>query len=340
MGLSKPGRVFLAIAVAAHVAFAACARADTPSGHRPRLAFVTNGVASFWVIGKAGADAAAKQYNDDLSVLMPANGISDQKRMVEDLLVRGVDGLAISLIDAQNQAGMVNDAAAQTNLITHDSDAPGTKRLAYVGMDNYKAGRMVGTLVKEALPKGGSVMLLIGRTEQDNARKRRQGVIDELLGRSEDGSRYDPPGGELKGDKFTIVGTLTDQFDRAKAKANAEDALLRFPDLGALVGLFAYNTPAALEALKQAGKLDTVKVVSFDEADETLQAVKDGHCFATVVQDPYRYGYESVRILDGLAKGNKSVLPPAGFLDIPARIIRRDNVEAFWNDLKAKLGKS
>ena len=141
----------------------------------------------------------------------------------------------------------------------------------------------------------------------------------------------------LQGDRFTVVATLTDQYDRAKAKANAEDVLSRFPDLAVMVGLFAYNGPLSLEVLKQAGRVGDVQIVGFDEADQTLQAVTEGSIFGTVVQDPYRYGYESIRLLAALARGDRSVLPTSGFLDIPARQIRRDNVARFWADLRAKL---
>ena len=58
--------------------------------------------------------------------------------------------------------------------------------------------------------------------------------------------------------------------------------------------------------------------------------------FGTVVQNPYRYGYESVRILAGLAR-DQDVLPEGGVLDIPARAIRSDNVRAFWDELEATL---
>src|SRR5690606_13778737 len=135
-------------------------------------------------------------------------------------------------------------------------------------------------------PYGGKVMLLIGRLDQDNAQRRRQGCIDALLGRSPDPTRRDPSGEVLTSDdgKYTILGTLTDQFDRAKAKSNAEDALTRHPDLTAMVGLFEYNPPLILEALDRAGKLKQVKVIAFDENEATLQGIKDGTVVGTIVQ--------------------------------------------------------
>ncbi len=317
----------------------ACSREARDPG-RPRIAFVTNGVAAFWTIAQTGANHAAREFDVDVSVHMPAEGISNQKRIVQDLLTVGVDGIAISPIDPANQADLINEAARHTLVITHDSDAPGTDRLCYIGMDNYQAGRLCGQLVKEVVPEGGKIMILVGRMEQDNARRRRQGVLDEILDRSYDPARFDSPGQVLKNEKYTIVGTLTDQFDRAKAKANAEDAMSRFPDLVAMVGLFAYNPPAILEAVRQAGRGGEIAIVAFDEADQTLLAIQEGQMHGTVVQNPYRYGYESVRVLAALAKGDRSVIPAGGFLDIPARQIRQDNVIQFWADLKSKLSPS
>lgn len=316
------------------------APSGTTAGKKIRAAYVTNGVADFWSIAKAGAEAAGDELDVEVTVIMPS-GLQDQKNKIEDLLVRGTDGIAISPIQPADQVEVINKACEKTNVITHDSDAPGTNRLAYVGMDNYKAGLMCGEMVRQVLPEGGTVMIFIGRTEQDNAKLRRQGTIDAILGREPDRTRQDPPGETLKSadGKYTILGTLTDGFDRVKAKANAEDTLSRYPDISCMVGLFEYNPPLILEALDRANKLGKVKVVGFDEAQVTLEAIKSGNVFGTVVQDPYNYGYQSVKLLKALASGDQAALPEGGFLDIPARKITQDNVEAFMADLQAKIGK-
>lgn len=302
-----------------------------------RLAYVCNGIDPFWNVAAAGVRAASKEFDVQCEVLMPPKGIVDQKRMVETLLVRGVDGIAISPIDARNQVDLINEACKQTKVITHDSDAPDSKRLCFVGMDNYKAGRAAGQLVKEAIPQGGNVMIFVGRLEQLNAQQRRQGIIDELLDRPQQSMqkvKYDPPGRELKGSKYTIISTRTDNFDFARAKANAEDAMAAYPDLGCMVGLFAYNTPACLEAVKSAGKTGKIKLVSFDENEATLQGIIDGSVHGTISQQPYLYGYHSVRILAGLARGDQKVLPPGNFLEVAIVVVRKNNVESFWTELK------
>jgi ribose transport system substrate-binding protein len=316
----------------------AAPQAATKGGKKLKIAFVSNGVASFWNIAATGVKAAGDKLGVDAQTFMPVEGISDQKRIIEDLLTRGIDGIAVSPIDPANQTELLNTAAKRTKLITHDSDAPSADRLVYIGMDNYKAGRLCGDLVREAMPGGGTVMIFIGRLEQDNAKRRRQGTIDAILGRPENPGNFDPPGAVVEGGGYKILGTLTDQFDRAKGKANAEDTLAKHPDLGCMVGLFAYNPPLLLEALAQADKLGKVRVVAFDEDDATLAGIQKGSVHGTVVQNPYMYGHKSVEVLTAVLKGDASALPAGKFIDIPARQIRKNNVDEFWADLKAKVG--
>ena len=102
-----------------------------------QIGFVTNGVGSFWVIASKCVEHAAKEFSVQTAVDMPAEGVSDQKRIIQTLLARGIDGIAVSPIDPENQTDLLNEAAANTFLITHDSDAPNSNRLCFIGIDNY-----------------------------------------------------------------------------------------------------------------------------------------------------------------------------------------------------------
>ncbi len=335
----KQSTFWLVALVTLALGLAGCGSSGEGDG-KPRFAFVTNMPASFWVIAQKGVEKAGQDLDVNVSVDMPADGVSGQKRVLEDLLARGVQGIAVSVIDPANQTDILNEVAGRTTLITHDADAPDSERMVYIGMDNYTAGRMCGELIKEALPNGGKVMIFVGRVEQDNGRRRRQGVIDELLGRDHDPMRFDPPDASLSGHGYEVLGTLTDQGDPVRAKANAEDTLSRHPDVACMVGLFAYNPPAILEALSQAGKLNQVKIVAFDEADESLQGILDNTVHGTIVQNPYMYGYKSIEVLNAIHQGDFSMIPDDQFIDIPARFIRQDNAQAFWDDLREKTGET
>ena len=177
----------VAVLIFASIVLPGYSRGEDSSSEKktPSFAFITNGVADFWEHARAGANAAGKDFKVDVTVITPSS-ITDQTRKIEDLLTRGTDGIAISPIDPDNQGETINKAAAQTNLITHDSDAPETNRLMYIGMDNYQAGLMCGKTLRDAMPDGGKVMIFVGRLDQDNAKRRRQGFIDGLLDRKPD----------------------------------------------------------------------------------------------------------------------------------------------------------
>ena len=332
--LVRTGRAVSSLSCLALLALASC---DSGSGGGPRFAFISNGVDPFWNVAGAGARAAAAEFGVEVDLVFPEGGAVDQKQKVEDLLVRGVDGIAISPVDGENMVSLLNDVAEKTVLITQDSDAPNSKRRCFVGVDNYECGRALGELLLESLPDGGKVALFVGRFEQDNAQLRRQGVIDALLGRTADSERRDPLDATPSGNGISIVGTRTDSFDKGQAKANAEDILIVHPDLAAMVGLFAYNAPACLEAIRGKGSLGKIKVASFDEQEATLDGIANGHVVGTVSQDPFQYGYHSVRILQGLAKGDDSVLPEGGVLRIEPKLVTQANLEAFREKLDRDL---
>jgi ribose transport system substrate-binding protein len=135
------------------------------------------------------------------------------------------------------------------------------------------------------------------------------------------------------------LDTRTDNFDFALAKSRAEDAIVKYPNIGCMVGLFGYNPPSILEAIRSADKVGQIKVVGFDEEEPTLKGIQDGSCYGTIVQNPYQYGYKSVELLTKLAAGDQSVIPAGGFIDIPARAIRKDNLFEFWTELDKLIGK-
>src|SRR5437870_2588432 len=256
-----------------------CARRG---GSVKRIAFITNNASDYWTIARKGTEKADQELpNAEVEFRVPSSGAADeQKRIVDDLLAKGIDGLAISPIDPANQTQMLNDAAKQTVVITQDSDAPKSDRICYIGTDNRAAGRQAGQMIKEALPNGGKIMVFVGKIDVQNARERFDGIKDAL-----------------NASNVQVVDVRTDDTDRVRAKANAADALVKYPDLVALVGLWSYNGPAILSAVKDSNKVGQVKIVCFDEEDDTLKGVSDGSIYATVVQQPYEFGYQAIHLI-------------------------------------------
>jgi ribose transport system substrate-binding protein len=288
------------------------------------IALVTNAAADFWTIAGRGLEKAQKEhpeYNIQLIVTGDATA-AGQRRELDDLLVRGVAGISISVDDAPHATEELDKVAAKTVLITTDSDAPQSKRLAYIGTDNVAAGRQAGEEIKKAIPNGGKIALFVGTLDADNAKERVQGIKEAIAGT-----------------KVELVDVYTDQVDFAKAKANMENVLVKYPDIALLSGLWSYETPLIYDAVKAAGKAGKVKIVGFDEDQRTLRGIEDGTISSTVVQQPYEFGYLSaVNIIKTLG-GDKSWVPADGKLIVATKVIDKSNVKDFAAMMKDLLKK-
>lgn len=289
-----------------------------------KLAFVTNNASDFWTIAQKGVEKADKELdNVTVEFKLPGSGaVDEQKRIIDDLLSKGVNGIAISPIDPDNQTQFINETAKKALVITQDSDAPTSDRSVYIGTDNVAAGKQAGELLKEALPNGGKIMVFVGKTDARNAKERLQGIKDAI-----------------QGTKIEIIDVRTDDADPAKAKSNAADTLVKYTDISALVGLWSYNGPAILSAVKEANKVGQVKIITFDEETDTLNGVKDGSIVGTVVQQPFEFGYQSVIAMNKILGGDKSIIPANKQIIVPTLIIKKDGVEAFQTKLKELRGK-
>jgi len=290
-----------------------------------KLAFITNNASDYWTIARKGVEQAGRELpNVEAEFKIPGEGTAaEQKRIIDDLLAKGLDGMAISPVDPDNQIQLINDASKQALVLTQDSDAPKSDRACYIGTDNVAAGRQAGQLIKEALPQGGKIMIFVGKLDARNAQERLQGIKEAL-----------------QGSNIEILDVRTDDTDHARAKSNVADTLVKYSDVAALVGLWSYNGPAIVSAAKDAGKVGQVKIVCFDEEDDTLAGIKSGAIYATVVQQPYEFGYQSVKMMARILGGDKSAIPASKQIFVETKIIKKDNVDEFTTKLNSLRGRS
>lgn len=313
--MKRWSRLGLVAAVAAGLAVVpACGKKDT-AGAKPKVGVITNCVDPFWDLCEAGATKAAKDFDVDLVFNQPKAGDGDiQKPVIDAWVSQGFSGIAVSVIKPKEQTDDLRLVAKKTVLVTMDNDASESGRVCYVGMDNKEAGKAVGRLVKKALPNGGTIALFIGSVTSENGQARPAGVLAELATPEANGTPGKHPtrpelSGKYYGKYFLVDGEpKIDDMQKEKAAANAAAMLSRLdgvPDV-CLVGLYAYNPPTILEAVRSKSLAGKVKIVGFDENQETLKGIGAGDIEGTVVQDPYNYGYRSVEILAAEARGDKS----------------------------------
>jgi ribose transport system substrate-binding protein len=313
----------LLIAAAATVALLSSAATPQAQGKKT-LAFVVNGASDFWKAAEAGVKKAQGELpNYTLVFKYPEqSSAAIQTRMMDDLVAAGVAGIMVSAVDPKTMGDALNRVGGQVALFTTDSDAPNSKRIAYIGSSNTDAGKQAGQLMLKALPNGGKCMGFVGLPGADNARERIEGVKETI-----------------KGSKIELVDVRADDIDQTRAKRNVEDTITARPEINCMVGFYSYNTPRIYEALKEAGKIGKVTIIGFDEDPITLGGVKEGTIVGTVVQQPYEWGYQGMKDMAKYLEGDKSFIPANHLIIVPTKIIDKSNVDAFWTELKARQGK-
>ena len=287
-----------------------------------KLAFVTSNASPFWKIAEAGLRKYEQEAKIQVDMKVPPNGSpEDQNQILQNLTSQGYDAIALSVIAPKDQLRILNEVADKTNLITFDSDAEKSKRLLYIGTNNFAAGQVLGERIVELLPDGGQIAVFVGMLSMDNAAQRLAGIE-----------------AAIKGHKIEIVDKREDNTDRAKARSNVEDIVNSHKDLSLVVGLWNYNGPAIAAAIEGLGKRAKIKAAVFDEDEATLDAIKSGTIDASVVQKPFQFGYLSAKWMHDLATKNeqaKKALPASGVIDTGVTVIDKSNVESFRAELSA-----
>ena len=238
---------------------------------------MTNNAADFWTIARKGTEKADAELADVTVEFRLGDGTAAaQKRIVDDLLAKGVDGIAISPVDPANQTG---DAR---------TTPPARRSCSRTTATRPTAGASATSAPTTSRPAAGR------RADQGGAAPGRQdrGLRGQARRAQRAGAAAGHQGGASPARTITIIDVRTDDTDRVRAKANVSETLVSHPDVAALVGLWSYNGPAILGAVRDADKIGQVKIIAFDEDDETLTGVKYGAIAGTVVQQPYEFGYQ------------------------------------------------
>jgi ribose transport system substrate-binding protein len=273
------------------------------------LALISNGPSDFWIAAGRGIKEAQKEHPEyNMTLVIPNQATAAEQHLkLNGLLAQGVAGISISVDDAPHATDVLNSVADKVPLFTIDSDAPRSKRLAYIGTDNVAAGKQAAGEITKALPDGGKIMLFVGTLDAESARERVQGIRDVLAG-----------------SKIEIIDVRTDQVDFAKAKSNVEDTLAKYPDISLLSGLWSYNTPEIYDAVKAAGKCGKIKIVGFGDDPRTLRGISEGCIQSTIIERPFLWGYTSMVDLIKVIHHDRSFIPADGRIIIPTLVEDKD----------------
>jgi ribose transport system substrate-binding protein len=246
-------------------------------------------------------------------------GGEEQVQIVQDLVAKKVDGIAVSPANAAAMAVALQAAKeAGIPVLTWDSDVlPENKdlRIAYVGTKNYDIGVNLAKRVQELKPKGGTICIQSGGAAAANHNERMQGIRDTLSGKKSAAS----PGDRLKGENgWTEVEgcPLYTDDDFPRSVQQLEDTLGKLPDLDAFVptGGFPQFIPDAYRATvgKYKDRIDSGKLalVVADTLPVQMDLMKEGLSKGQVGQRPFEMGYKTMMFFKDMKDGKGNPTDP------------------------------
>jgi len=293
-----------------------------------RYVFVASNVnLPYWQEAQAGLTDAAKQMGVKSELAGPEKfDPQEQLTAFQKVVDSKPAGILVSVTRPELLQEAINSAIAQgIPVITVDSDAPNSKRVMFVGTDNYRAGGESAKRMADIL-KGQGQVVVISIPGQLNLDERSRGVTDTL-------KKY--PG-------IKIVQTIDDKGDPRVANDNVAALLKAKAKIDGIVCLEASGGSGAAEALH---RLDVkIPIIGFDKDPETLDWIDRGGITATVTQKPYVMAYYALKFADDLHHNavhdfkdwRTAPAPPMPtFVDTGTAVVDKNNVKAFRDALAA-----
>ncbi len=317
------------------LALAACAQRPADARKKLTIAWVSKSLGNpVFDLGRRGAlqkaqelSAAGPYQVEVLPVGPVAADALEQTRMIDDLIARRVDGIAVSCNDPAACAAPIDRAvAAGIPVMTWDSDSPDSRRFSFLSIDNYQAGRRAAELLMDAIGGQGKLAIITGVPGALNLDQRVRGFTDRLA---------DYP-------QARVVAVVSTNEDINLSVKGVEETMQAHPDLGGwfFVGMWPVLADrGAMPLWEQATRERGLRTVAFDTLPVELDLLRDGYLEALIGQKYWGWGYDSVQMVyDYIVAGRR--YPP--FIDTGVDIVTRANVDAMarsWetNDFSAPL---
>jgi ribose transport system substrate-binding protein len=300
--------------------------------HQPeeRYVFVAfNTGLPYWQEAEAGLNDAAKQMGVKAELTGPAAFSAEEElKAFQQAVAQKPSGIMLSAANPDIFKEPINTAVLQgIPVICVDADSPDSKRVMFIGTDNFRAGQESGKRMAEVLGGKGSVVV-ISIPSQFNISERMRGVAEALK----------------KYPAVKITKTIDDKGDPRVAD-DAISALFRGKDKpDGIISLEASGGSGAADALHIVSMEGKVPVVTFDKDPETLDWIQRGAITATIVQKPYVMGYYGLKFLDDLHHNavhefkdwRTAPAPPMpAWVDTGTAIVDKNNIAAFREALAA-----
>lgn len=305
--------LILVLSVVGITAVFANGTTETSGSDQLHFTFVSPLVShEYWQMVEAGVQAGAKEEGVDVNVLGDTKvDVEAMVKFIDIAIASKVDGIiTMALSPAALQPAIDRAVAAGIPVVLLDTDAPASKRSAYVGTSNYDAGHEAGTAMVRATNGKAVIGIIRGTLGQETDNDRIKGFRDAIANNPD----------------MKIVSVEACNSDMLIATQKMQDMLKAYPNLTAIFGSEGTGAVAAGKVLVEQNRVGDLLVIGFDDTAECLDYIRRGIVYGTIVQKPFYMGKKCVELLVQINKGEKiSDLK----IDSGVTLVTKDNVENY-----------
>nr|5XSD_A Chain A, Periplasmic binding protein/LacI transcriptional regulator [Clostridium beijerinckii NCIMB 8052]5XSD_B Chain B, Periplasmic binding protein/LacI transcriptional regulator [Clostridium beijerinckii NCIMB 8052] len=266
----------------------------------------------YWLDIKAGAERAAKERGAVVEFLGPTTASTEDGLKLFDMATSAKVSGIITYVQEEGQYKKKINSAMEKGIpvVTIASDEEDSNRIAYVGTDNVLAGQVAGKEMVKQIGTSGNVAIVMGGKNVKNQKERVEGFTQYIKSNS----------------NLKIVDTDSSDAMLLEAEIITRKILNRNDNINALFCTSALDGIGAARAVKDLNYKDRVKIICFDDLDDTLSNIRNGLVSATIVQKSNEMGYRAVNIIMDKIEGKSNKFSKS-LIDV--NVINKSDVDSY-----------
>lgn len=266
----------------------------------------------YWMTVDEGIQAEAEATGVSVNTIGETKvDVDAMTKYIDSAIASKVDGI-ITMALSPSALGPAIDRAEDAGIpvILIDTDAPDSKREAYVGTSNYDAGKEAGEAMIEATGGSAKIGIIRGSESQETDTDRIRGFEDAIAGEA----------------GMEIIDIQACDSDMLTATQKVQDMLRAYPEINAIFGSEGTGAVAAGKILVEQGREGEITVIGFDDTDECLDYIRQGVVYGTIAQKPNYMGKTAVDMLNQLSDGEEL---DETVIDSGVTLVTAENVETY-----------
>jgi len=267
----------------------------------------------FWLAAREGMAKECHRLGFNLDYVGPDIVNQDRQiELIEIAIASQVDGIVTSAVDPGRFDAVIRSSVRNgIPIVLIGSDSPGSLRTVFVGIDNVDAGRKAGNLMIESSGGKALIGVVTGYSRQLSLNQRIQGFTEAI-------SEYP---------EMRIVTVEESGFDQINAGKRTKEILLEHPEVNAFLGVSTNDIEGIARIISEKSNSSSFSLIGFDDVDFTIESIKNGLVYGTIVQTPGQLGILSTEALAAVFSGGEV---PESFIKTETRLITLENVKDLY----------